>query len=73
MSRLEGIAECLHSPDRTIIIDVQVVLVTQIMDTTEKVRLTGHPCSLGILLPFCWSNMYTYFNAKCLITLLSNV
>ena len=71
MSRLERIAECLHSPDRTI--DVQVVPVTQIMDTTEKVRLTGDPCSLGILLPFCWSNMYTYFNAKCLITLLSNV
>ena len=41
MSRLEGIAECSHSPHESI--DVQVVPVTQqIIETTEKVRLFGN-------------------------------
>ena len=63
MSRLEGIEEFSYSPHGTI--DVLVVEpVTQIMNTFEKVRLIGRPCSLGMLLPFCWSNMYTYFNCE---------
>ena len=63
MSRLEGIEEFSHSPHGTV--DAFVVEpVTQIMDTFEKFRLIGRLCCLGMLLPFYWSNMYTYFNCE---------